>query len=63
MDEIRDPVSRVRMSFEPQGENLLVDVWLEPRGGLPAHLHPQQEERRVGKECRALCRSRWSPYH
>ena len=21
------------------------------------------EERRVGKECRALCRSRWSPYH
>ena len=20
-------------------------------------------ERRVGKECRALCRSRWSPYH
>ena len=25
---------------------------------------PQRsEERRVGKECRALCRSRWSPYH
>ena len=22
-----------------------------------------REERRVGKECRALCRSRWSPYH
>ena len=21
------------------------------------------EERRVGKECRRLCRSRWSPYH
>ena len=21
------------------------------------------EERRVGKECYALCRSRWSPYH
>ena len=21
------------------------------------------EERRVGKECRPLCRSRWSPYH
>ena len=21
------------------------------------------EERRVGKECCALCRSRWSPYH
>ena len=21
------------------------------------------EERRVGKECRLTCRSRWSPYH
>ena len=21
------------------------------------------EERRVGKECGTLCRSRWSPYH
>ena len=31
-------------------------------------LHPElytarSEERRVGKECRPLCRSRWSPYH
>ena len=23
----------------------------------------QIEERRVGKECVSLCRSRWSPYH
>ena len=23
----------------------------------------RSEERRVGKECRCLCRSRWSPYH
>ena len=23
----------------------------------------RSEERRVGKECRLLCRSRWSPYH
>ena len=22
-----------------------------------------EEERRVGKECKILCRSRWSPYH
>jgi quercetin dioxygenase-like cupin family protein len=44
-EPIRDPVSRVRMSFEPQGDDLLVDVWLEPGGGLPAHLHPRQQER------------------
>ena len=23
----------------------------------------RSEERRVGKECIAVCRSRWSPYH
>jgi hypothetical protein len=23
----------------------------------------RSEERRVGKECRRVCRSRWSPYH
>ena len=61
---IRDPVSRVRMSFEPRGENLLVDLWLEPGGGLPPHLHPQQEERwsviegrakvRLGRDTRAF---------
>ena len=44
-ETIRDPVSRVRMSFEPRGEDLIVDVWLEPGGGLSAHLHSQQEER------------------
>jgi hypothetical protein len=30
-------------------------------GLLPAV--DRSEERRVGKECRRLCRSRWSPYH
>jgi glucose-6-phosphate isomerase len=33
-----------------QGRNILV-------------MMPRSEERRVGKECRRLCRSRWSPYH
>ena len=27
------------------------------------HIWSRSEERRVGKECRLLCRSRWSPYH
>ena len=34
--------------------------------GLPLIPHPEpsrSEERRVGKECLRLCRSRWSPYH
>jgi formate-dependent nitrite reductase cytochrome c552 subunit len=28
-----------------------------------AFIPERSEERRVGKECRRLCRSRWSPYH
>ena len=27
------------------------------------HRSVRSEERRVGKECTVLCRSRWSPYH
>ena len=26
-------------------------------------VYSRSEERRVGKECLRLCRSRWSPYH
>ena len=26
-------------------------------------VRPRSEERRVGKECGVMCRSRWSPYH
>ena len=44
-EPIRDPVSRVRYTFEAQGEDLVVNTWLEPGGGLPAHFHPRQEER------------------
>ena len=38
----------------------------EPRGGStrPDVVSLERsEERRVGKECRTVCRSRWSPYH
>ena len=31
--------------------------------GLQAFCIPRSEERRVGKECASMCRSRWSPYH
>jgi 3-deoxy-D-manno-octulosonic-acid transferase len=41
-------------STHPGEEELLFDSFLRAR---------RSEERRVGKECRRLCRSRWSPYH
>ena len=31
--------------------------------GFSAGIVGRSEERRVGKECLRLCRSRWSPYH
>jgi hypothetical protein len=34
-----------------------------PLLGAVAQVRERSEERRVGKECRRLCRSRWSPYH
>ena len=43
--QVRDPISLVRMGFEDDGEDLIVDLWLEPGGRLPAHFHPRQEER------------------
>src|SRR5213075_2640959 len=38
---------------DPALHNLLLDSYFTDRS----------EERRVGKECALLCRSRWSPYH
>jgi quercetin dioxygenase-like cupin family protein len=42
---IHDPVHRTRYSFRREGENMVVDTWMEPGGGLPPHFHPRQEER------------------
>ena len=42
--QTHDPVHRARYSFQPDGENLIVETWLEPGGALPPHLHPNQEE-------------------
>ncbi len=44
-DPVRDPVHKARYSFEHEGENMVVECWIEPGGGLPEHLHPIQEER------------------
>ena len=42
--------------------------WRRCRGGKVKGTHlfwllSRSEERRVGKECASMCRSRWSPYH
>ena len=32
-------------------------------GAVLTYKKNRSEERRVGKECASMCRSRWSPYH
>ena len=36
---------------------------LSLQGDMETIFCMRSEERRVGKECLRLCRSRWSPYH
>ena len=45
------------------GPCLVIAVGARERSTGPDSLGFRSEERRVGKECRRLCRSRWSPYH
>ena len=40
-----DPIHRVSMAFERDGDRLLVFTWLDPGGHLPEHFHPTLEER------------------
>jgi quercetin dioxygenase-like cupin family protein len=44
---IEDPVMKQRLSFRPSddGEAVLVEMWVEPGGGVPPHVHPSMEER------------------
>ena len=44
------------------GRAVLVDFGVA-RSDTTEPLTERSEERRVGKECALLCRSRWSPYH
>jgi len=42
--QVHDPVHGARHAFTPDGENLVVDTWLDPGGVLPPHYHPFQDE-------------------
>ena len=38
-------------------------LWLLEEAPFEELCEVRSEERRVGKECASMCRSRWSPYH
>ena len=54
----------VNVSRDP-AENFLTELDGDEAGSGDDDLDAdfRSEERRVGKECPVLCRSRWSPYH
>ena len=41
----------------------VIEICVEEAGGRVPVIAGRSEERRVGKECRMPCRSRWSPRH
>ena len=45
------------------GEAALVVLQRQKVDMIISDVQMRSEERRVGKECLHLCRSRWSPYH
>src|SRR2546421_12695827 len=42
---VEDPVLRQRYRFSRAGDVLTVDIWVDPGGTVPNHLHPTLEER------------------
>ena len=66
-DQLRDFHRQmvVIRAFDNEATNLQrqgqLGLWVPSLGQEGAQVG--SEERRVGKECSLLCRSRWSPYH
>ena len=64
-------INALAYSFQPDGRGTVGFMQVKPnsRNVIPGEvrfsvdLRERSEERRVGKECPVLCRSRWSPYH
>ena len=53
-DELERRVNRLELILLQDAKNKIASLKDE---------EARSEERRVGKECLRLCRSRWSPYH
>jgi mannose-6-phosphate isomerase-like protein (cupin superfamily) len=44
-DLVHDPIRRQRYRFSRVGDVLTLELWADPGGEVPEHLHPSQEER------------------
>ena len=56
-------IKEIKEMITLMNENDLMELEIEKDGMRVKLKKSRSEERRVGKECLRLCRSRWSPYH
>ena len=42
---VEDPVLKQRLAFQPADDGVRVEMWVDPGGGVPPHIHPAMEER------------------
>ena len=61
LEQALDPLSKA-MPLSPSATHKPTPV-THATARPPRPAPGRSEERRVGKECEDLCRSRWSPYH
>ena len=59
--EIKETSKALQAEMDKAQEDMTNLLYTIPN--VPYDSVPRSEERRVGKECLRLCRSRWSPYH
>ena len=57
------PIAMLIAALGGEGGGVLTDWIVSAAASEGYPVQSRSEERRVGKECYALCRSRWSPYH
>ena len=60
LEELKKRVLEANLLLPKHG--LITFTWGNV-SGIDREQGMRSEERRVGKECRIGCRSRWSPYH
>ena len=62
-DDARQVIARVCAEAGTGFEEVDITASEELMRTYGEQIPVRSEERRVGKECRLTCRSRWSPYH
>ena len=58
-----DKKSRELSFLKIMSDKLSFEIVATDSSALDDLVSGRSEERRVGKECHSVCRSRWSPYH